>query len=76
MAAAFFCPHAGDTFFNLTPGFFVLFYSDGMEDVVLSMGLSEHLASIGLDGLERKCNDIADEMGIRKEGTLVAVAVD
>ena len=61
---------------NLTPGFFVLFYSDGMEDVVLSMGLSEHLASIGLDGLERKCNDIADEMGIRKEGTLVAVAVD
>ncbi len=60
---------------NLMPGFYVLFYSDGMEKVILSNRLAEHLAESGINGLEGRCREVADRMKIKSEGTLVAVVV-
>ena len=58
----------------------VLFYSDGMEELIFSEDpvnktFLNHLRGYGLSGLEDVCKKIAKKLELKKEGSLVAVVI-
>jgi len=67
--------HTGKAHLGL--GYYVLFYSDGMEKILFSNdSIGKHLAQNGLERLEEICEKVAQSVGCKAEGTLVAVAVE
>ena len=67
--------HTGKAHLGL--GYYVLFYSDGMEKILFSNdSIGKHLAQYGLERLEEICEEVAQSVGCKAEGTLVAVAVE
>ncbi|MBI2106534.1 protein phosphatase 2C family protein [Candidatus Woesearchaeota archaeon] len=65
---------------GLEKRYFVLFYSDGMEELIFSGGqlnqtFLKHLRGHGLSGLEDVCKKISRKLDLKKEGSLVAVVI-